>query len=84
LDPTGKFAYVANFGSTDVLTYTIDVGGGALTPTGSVSAGFNPIAIAVAPSGEFAYVTNYGSNDVSIYSIDADTGALTLTGTIGT
>lgn len=84
LDPTGKFAYVANFGSTDVLTYTIDVGRGTLTPTGSVPAGSNPIAIAIAPSGESAYVTNYGSNDVSIYSIDAVTGALTLIASIGT
>jgi len=84
LDPTGKFAYVANFGSTDVSTYTIDVGAGTLTLTGTIPAGSDPSAIAIAPSGKFAYVTNYGSNDVSIYSIDALTRALTLIASIGT
>jgi len=84
LDPTGKFAYVPNLESNDVSTYTIDVGGGTLTPTGTIPAGSNPSAIAIAPSGEFAYVTNYGSNEVSIYSIDAVTGALTLIASIGT
>jgi len=84
LDPTGKFAYVGNFDSNDVSTYTVDVGGVALTLTGTIRAGSNPSAIAIAASGEFAYVTNYGSNDVSIYSIDAVTGALTLIASIGT
>ena len=84
LDPIGKFAYVANFGSNDVSTYNIDVRGGTLTLKGAIPAGSSPSAIAIAPSGEFAYVTNYGSNDVSIYSIDAVTGDLTLIASIGT
>jgi len=84
LDPTGNFAYVANFNSNDVSTYAIDVGTGTLTLTGTITAGSHPSAIAIAPSGEFAYVTNYSSNDVSIYSIDAVTGALTLIASIGT
>jgi len=84
VDPSGKFAYVANFNSNDVSMYTINATTGALTSVGTIAAGMSPTSIAVHPSGKFAYVTNSASNDVSMYSIDAATGALTLIGTIGT
>lgn len=84
VDPTGKFAYVANSSSKDVSMYTISATTGALTPIGTIAAGSSPTSIAIHPSGKFAYVTNSGSNIVSMYSIDAATGALTLIGTIGT
>ena len=32
VDPTGKFAYVANYGSNNVSAYTINAATGALTP----------------------------------------------------
>jgi 6-phosphogluconolactonase (cycloisomerase 2 family) len=83
VDPTGKFAYVANFLSNDVSMYTINGTTGALTSIGTIAAGSAPTSIAVHPSGKFAYVTNSGSNNVSMYSIDAS-GTLTLIGTIGT
>ena len=83
VDPAGKFAYVANYGSNDVSMYTINATTGALTSIGTIAAGSYPSSIAVDPSGKFAYVTNSGSNDVSMYSIGA-TGSLTLIGTIGT
>jgi 6-phosphogluconolactonase (cycloisomerase 2 family) len=84
VDPTGKFAYVANFGSNDVSMYTIDATTGALISIGSIAAGTDPVSVAVGPAGKFAYVTNFGSNDVSMYTIDATTGVLTPTGTIAT
>jgi YVTN family beta-propeller protein len=84
VDPTGKFAYVTNFGSNDVSMYTINATTGALTSIGTIAAGSTPTSIAIHPSGRFAYVTNSGSNDVSMYSIDSASGALTLMGTIGT
>jgi 6-phosphogluconolactonase (cycloisomerase 2 family) len=86
VDPSGKFAYVANFGSNDVSMYTVDAATGALKPIGSgtVTAGVGPVSIAIDPSGKFIYVVNFGSNDISVYGIDAATGALTLIGTIGT
>ena len=37
IDRTGHFAYVANFISDDVTTFTIDTNSGVLTPTGSRS-----------------------------------------------
>ena len=78
VDPTGKFAYVANFGDNTVSAYSIGADG-ALTPVpGSpFGAGNYPNSVAVDPTGKFAYVANYDDNTVSAYSIGAN-GALTL------
>jgi YVTN family beta-propeller protein len=86
IEPSGKFAYVANSVSNDISIYSIDAATGVLTPfvTGTIAAGLSPTSIAIDPSGKFAYVANSGSNDVSMYSIDPASGALTLIGTIGT
>ena len=74
VDPTGRFAYVANRGANAVSGYIIDATTGALKPiTGSPFAtGTTATSVAVDPSGEFAYV------GVSGYTINANTGALTL------
>jgi 6-phosphogluconolactonase len=79
VDPTGKFAYVANEGSSNVSAYTIASTTGALNPvSGSPFAtGSNPTSVAVDPTGKFAYVVNFGSNTISGYGIDSTTGALT-------
>ena len=83
VDPAGKFAYVANYGSNDVSMYTISATTGALTSIGTIAAESKPSSVAVHPSGKFAYVTNANSNSVSMYGIGT-TGTLTLIGTIGT
>jgi 6-phosphogluconolactonase len=77
VDPTGKLAYVANYGGVNVSAYSIGADG-ALTPvTGSpFGAGNFPNSVAVDPTGKFAYVANYGDNTVSAYSVGAN-GALT-------
>jgi len=79
VDPTGKFVYVANEGSTNVSGYTLNATTGALTAiSGSpFAAGLVPFSVAVDPTGKFAYVANEGSNDVSGFTINATTGALT-------
>ena len=82
VDPTARFAYVANYGSDDVSMYTINATTGALTSVGTIAAGTDPVSVAVDPAGKFAYVTNSGSNNVSMYSIDAATGVLTSIGNI--
>jgi 6-phosphogluconolactonase (cycloisomerase 2 family) len=82
LDPTGKFAYTANFGSNDVSMYTIDAATGVLASTGTIAAGTQPVSFVEDSAGSFAYVANFGSNDVSMYTINASTGALTSIGTI--
>ena len=93
VDPSGKFAYVANAGddfSSDgsVVFYTINATTGALTSTGSIMGNCPglcvPESVAVDPSGKFAYVPNGGgeSNGVAMYTINATTGALTSTGMV--
>ena len=78
VDPTGKFAYVANTGSNTVSAYAIDAATGTFAEvTGSpFAAGTAPISVTVDPAGKSAYVANAGSNPVSVYTIDARTGAL--------
>jgi 6-phosphogluconolactonase (cycloisomerase 2 family) len=79
VDPSGKFAYVANWSSNDVSAYTINASG-ALIPVGTVATATNPFSVTVDPTFKFAYVANYGDgispSTVSAYTIDS-TGALT-------
>ena len=98
VDPSGKFAYVANWGEGNtagsVSTYTINGLTGTLTPTGTIQApcapppspgSCAPRSLAVHPSGKFVYVANEGGftpTSVSMYAIDATTGVLTLIGTV--
>jgi 6-phosphogluconolactonase (cycloisomerase 2 family) len=93
VDPSGKFAYVANTGdgeTTDgsVISYTIDATTGALTSTGAVNGNCPglciPLSVAVDTSGKFAYVPNGDGaepSNVAMYAINATTGALTSIGT---
>ena len=84
IDPSGKFAYVANNGTIsghytgNVSAFAINPRSGALTPvSGSpFAAGKNPLGVAISPNGKFAYVVNYSSANVSIFAINASTGAL--------
>jgi 6-phosphogluconolactonase len=76
--PTGKFAYVANFGGT-VSAFAIDGNTCGLTRiSGSpYAAGTLPQFATIDPSGEFLYVINFGDNNISAYKINAVSGALT-------
>jgi len=78
-DPSGKFAYVANYFGNNVSAYTVNAATGAFTAiAGSpFAAGANPWIVTFDPSGKFAYVANTNSNNISAYTIDATTGALT-------
>jgi DNA-binding beta-propeller fold protein YncE len=98
VDPSGKFAYVANFGFAgtfvgNVSMYAINSDTGSLTPITLpvTAAAQGPSAVAVHPSGKFVYVADSGDQGggedvgaVSMYTADATTGALTLIGTIRT
>ena len=83
--PSGKFAYVACYGSDDISGYAIDATTGALRPLpGSPFAdmGSAPEGVFVAPDGNFAYVANsqtfHGFPDfIAAYTIDATRGTLT-------
>jgi YVTN family beta-propeller protein len=82
VDPSGKFAYVANGDSNDVSIYTINAATGVLTPTGTIGARPGAMSVSVDPSGKFAYVANASDNSVSMYTINTTTGALTSLGPI--
>jgi DNA-binding beta-propeller fold protein YncE len=90
VDPSGKFAYVANEGCpapTNVSMFTINTTTGALTFIGTIAAGGRAISVVVDPKGKFAYVASRSNppgsaGNVSMYAINTATGALTSIGTI--
>jgi 6-phosphogluconolactonase (cycloisomerase 2 family) len=84
VDPSGRFAYVANDFSNEVLLFAIDATTGALTPGTPVTAREGPVSIVltrgtapVTVTPRFAYTANQGSDNVSGFSIDATSGMLT-------
>ena len=88
VDPSGKFAYIANLDSDTVSMYIIDQTTGVLTSMGTIGSTGEPDSVVVHPSGKFAYVANYGDDllgsvpgSVSMYRINAD-GSLTTIGKI--
>jgi 6-phosphogluconolactonase (cycloisomerase 2 family) len=82
VDPTGKFAYVANAGSQSVAQYGIGVGGAltALSPA-TVAIG-SPTSelfgITIDPTGSYAYVGDYSGNAIFQFTIGG-TGSLSPT-----
>jgi len=76
VDPTGRFLYVANFGSNTVSMYVINQTNGTLNTKTDYTTGTNPISVNVDPTGRFVYVVNYGSNTVSMYVINQTNGTL--------
>jgi 6-phosphogluconolactonase (cycloisomerase 2 family) len=91
VDPSGKFVYTANGGSSrtttsnDVSAYTLNAMTGALSAVAGspFAAGSNPSSVTVDPTGRFAYVSNQASRDVRAYAIDTATGALASIGVGG-
>jgi 6-phosphogluconolactonase (cycloisomerase 2 family) len=81
VDPTGQFAYVANYNDGTVSAYTINASTGALTALSSspfpAGSEHGPESVTVDPSGRFAYVAATNDNTVWGYAINAGTGALT-------
>jgi YVTN family beta-propeller protein len=81
VDPSGKYAYVANYGSNSVSQYTISSGVlTSNTAAATVAAGTNPYSVIVDPSGKYTYVANAMSSNVSQYTIGTG-GALTAMAT---
>ena len=72
-----QFAYVVNYGSSNVSAYRIGANGVLRPVPGSpFETGLNPQSVAVDPTGKFAYVANGFANNISAYRIGAN-GALT-------
>lgn len=78
IDPTGRYAYVANAGSNDVSAYRVHHQTGALTnlPGSPFKAGQKPQSLLVHPDAQWLFVANYDSADISVFRIEATLGAL--------
>ncbi len=82
VDPTGRYAYVANTGSNDISAYRIHHQTGALSalPGSPFKAGQHPLALATHPNGRFLYVINRDSADLTLYRIETALGAIAPVG----
>jgi 6-phosphogluconolactonase (cycloisomerase 2 family) len=79
-DLAGKFIYVTDMTSGNVLSYS--VASGSLTLVGTYASGNQPSSIVVDPSFNFAYVANSVDGSITEYTIS--NGALTLPHTYAT
>jgi 6-phosphogluconolactonase len=77
MDPAGRFLYVAEYESNEVVTFQIDRNTGDLGLTSNVPAGIQPNAITVDFTGLYIYAANYDSSNISGYAIDTNNGTLT-------
>lgn len=88
LDPTGRFAFVADLGLDRVMIYRYDAQSGQLRANepayASVAPGAGPRHFAFHPSGRFAYVINELANTVTAFAWDPDKGSLSEIQTIKT
>ena len=83
VDPSSKFAYVANLADGTVAMYTINSSTGGLTPNSpaTIATAKQPLVVKMAPSGKFVYAVSRENNMISIYSVNSD-GTLTGAGTL--
>jgi 6-phosphogluconolactonase (cycloisomerase 2 family) len=79
IDPAGRFALVANAGSSNISVYAIDQITGELTQVAAspFAAGTQPQRVTVDPTGTFVFVPNAGSDNISVYQLHTATGFLT-------
>jgi 6-phosphogluconolactonase (cycloisomerase 2 family) len=81
-EPSGKFAYGANYLDGTISVFAIDAVTGVLTEVvGSpFYVGGEPDSLSVDPRGKFLYLGDPSSRTISVFSIDAVTGGLTSAG----
>jgi probable HAF family extracellular repeat protein len=77
IDPSGRFAYVSDFGGNTVSAFKIDQQSGRLLAIATYPTGGFPDAVIVDAQGKFVYVTNQSTNNVSGYAVNQVSGALT-------
>jgi 6-phosphogluconolactonase (cycloisomerase 2 family) len=78
VEPTGRFAYVANAGSNNISAYRIHHHTGALAelPGSPFAAGERPVALLAHPNGKWMYVALQNAQQILIYEIETELGAL--------
>lgn len=74
-DPTGRFLYVTDATSNQLIGYTLGPSGlPSAMINGPFATGSYPSNVTVDPRGKYMYVTNYNGGTVSAYFIDQATG----------
>jgi 6-phosphogluconolactonase (cycloisomerase 2 family) len=79
VDPTGRFVYVTDKTSNQVLGYSIDTGvSGNLTAllSSPFGTGLYPVSLTIDPRGKYLYTANFNSSTVSSFAINAGNGSL--------
>ncbi|MCB1097297.1 MAG: lactonase family protein [Verrucomicrobiae bacterium] len=88
LDPSAKFAFVADLGIDRLMSYRFDARAGTLspneTPSAKVADGSGPRHFAFHPDGKTAYVINEMAMSVKAFRYDSVRGVLTEYQTIST
>jgi 6-phosphogluconolactonase len=83
MSPTAPFLFVANQGSSNVTSYTVDPGTGSLGTVDhspfAISPTSHPTALAVSPKGDFLFVANGTEGTVAVFNIGG-AGVLTQVG----
>ena len=73
LTPSFDALFVANKGSNDISTYTLNSDGTLSASSSTTKAGTTPVALAIDPGGKYLFVANQGSSDISVFSISGST-----------
>jgi 6-phosphogluconolactonase (cycloisomerase 2 family) len=79
IDPTGRYVYVTDKTSNQILGYSIDTAntGNLTAQLGSpYGTGEFPVSITIEPRGKYLYVVNYNSSSLSSYAITISDGTL--------
>ncbi|MBI3865792.1 MAG: lactonase family protein [Planctomycetia bacterium] len=88
VSPDGRFAYVADLGLDQVLSYRLDAPSAKLTPNRQPYArtppGAGPRHLTFHPNGKHVYVINELSNSVTLFDYEPDAGILQEKQTIST
>lgn len=88
IDPTNRFAFVADLGMDRLVAYSLDTARALLTPlpdnTMATAPGAGPRHFAFHPTGRFAYLINELDNTIVAYSYDSGTGKLAELQTVPT
>jgi len=80
IHPSGKFLYVPDSASNQVVGFTIDGTTGALSQMSApFPTGAGPQQVAIDPTGSFLYTSDYNdpNGGISAFTIDTSSGALT-------
>jgi 6-phosphogluconolactonase len=88
LDPSNRFAYVADLGLDKVMIYNVHQEPGKLLPAdppfAEVDGGSGPRHLAFHPGGRFVYLINEMGNTITVFSQDAESGGLKFLQTVPT